>query len=409
MTLPSLTVDDQLALLARGTFAILSPDELAKKIARSVKTEKPLVVKLGADPTAPDIHLGHTVILNKLRQFQDAGHRVVFIIGDFTARIGDPTGRDKTRLALTAEQIRVHAETYRQQVMKILDERRLEIVFNSAWLSGLSLEDVIREVSWFTLARLLEHNTFRDRFQRSESIRLHELLYPICQAYDSLHLKPDVELGGSDQTFNIVFGRDLMKAHDLEPQVAVMMPILTGTDGKQKMSKSLGNTIGIAEPPYTMLEKVMNMVDENIVDYYTLLTDVPMSRVAAMESALKNPTEEIDVRSIKLDLAEEIVKRFHGAAVARDVRDGFGKVDKSGIDRLVIPGVEINNGKLWVVRLIQLAGFAGSGAEARRFIKQGAVRINDLKIDREEIGVAAGDRFILRVGKNRVKQVDIAR
>ena len=393
-------VHRQLDLIRRGADRIIDEDELKGKIENSIRTRVPLVIKLGVDPTAPDLHLGHTVIFRKLRHFQEMGHQAVFLIGDFTGRIGDPTGRDKSRPPLSEESVRLNARTYQQQISALLDTTSLKIVFNSSWLKALTFEDVVRLTSLTTVARLLDHNTFRVRFEQAESIRMNELLYPFMQAYDSFALKADVELGGTDQTFNLTFGRDLQRALGQNPQVCLTMPILPGTDGKQKMSKSLGNYVGVNESPYIMFEKLMRMVDENIVPYFLLLTNKPAVEISDIEVKLcKEPSTEY-ILGQKSALAFSIVSDFHGLEAARLAKDSYGQMDKEGVAVKEIPRVECDEKlSIPVVRLLMVAGRASSKNEARRLIQQGAVTVDNMRIDNLDQRIDIGHEVVMRVGK----------
>jgi tyrosyl-tRNA synthetase len=397
--------DQQLELIYRGVDRVIEEREITAKVESSIRSQAPLVVKLGADPTAPDLHLGHTVVFRKLRHFQQLGHKPVFLIGDFTGRIGDPTGRDQTRPPLTAEQVQANAVTYQKQIGKILDLSRLTIVFNSSWLKSMLFEDVVRLTSWTTMARLLEHNTFRERFKQADSIRFNEMLYPFMQAYDSVELRADVELGGTDQTFNLTFGRDIQRVFGQTPQVCITLPILPGTDGKQKMSKSLGNYVGIDEPPYIMYEKLMRMVDENIVPYFTLLTDKPLGEIKDIEKRLaENPSTEF-VLSLKSELAHTIVTQFHGELAANQSRAGYGVAGKEGIEDLEIDNSELAEGAISVVRLLMLSGRASSKGDARRLIEQGGVYVDNQKVMEVSKSISLSGPMLLRVGRTYLGRV----
>ncbi len=394
-------IDHQFSLIQRGSERIIEENDLKEKIRKSLESNKPLIVKLGADPTAPDLHLGHIVILKKLRHFQQLNHQAVFLIGDFTGRIGDPTGRDQTRPPLTEEQVLINAKSYQQQIEKILDPLKLKIVFNSHWLKNLAFEDIIKLTAWTTMAKLLEHNTFRTRFEQNESIRFNEMLYPFMQAYDSVALNADIELGGTDQTFNLTFGRDIQKVFGQDPQVCITMPILPGTDGKNKMSKSLGNYIGIDEPPYLMYEKIMRMADDNIVPYFILLTDKPLNEISAIENKLKTQSETGFILEQKKDLAFNIVEFFHNKIAAEKAQESYGKESKEGIRIIKIPNAEISSDKtLSIIRLLQISGKASSRSEARRLIEQGGVSINNVKIKSIENYIKIENEIILKVGKS---------
>jgi tyrosyl-tRNA synthetase len=396
-------MEEQISLITRGVAELFSESDLRVKLQSSIQDNKPLIVKLGVDPTAPDIHLGHTVVFRKLKHFQLLGHSIKFLIGDFTGRIGDPSGRDGTRLPLTEEEILFNAKTYLDQVTKILDKEMLEVVYNSTWLKNMTFEDVVRLAAQTTMSKLLEHNTFRKRFESSESIRMHEFLYPFMQGYDSVALKADVELGGTDQTFNLTFGRELQKSFGQEPQVCLTMPILVGTDGIQKMSKSLGNYIGIDEPPSVMFEKVMRMNDTNIVPYFTLLTDVAIEEINDIEKALANNPITTTIIELKKRLAKIIVSQYHGDNHAEQALKDYGKTDKSGIPtfQLSIIGQD-SKSEIGIVELLMcLFGFK-SKAECRRLIEPGAVKIDEVKITNSEELIQLKEGVIIKAGKNNI-------
>ncbi len=391
-------LQNQLALIKRGVENLISEEELTFKLEKSFQSKIPLNIKLGVDPTAPDIHLGHTVVFRKLRHFQDLGHNVFFLIGDFTALIGDPTGRDKTRPPLTEAQVMQNAQTYLDQISKILDKEKTTVVYNSHWLRNMTFEEAVKLAAQSTMAKLLEHNTFRQRFESGESIRMNEFLYPFMQGYDSVALRADVELGGTDQTFNLTFGRDLQKYYGQEPQVCITLPILTGTDGVQKMSKSLGNYIGIDEPAPIMFEKIMRMHDSNIILYYTLLTDIPISEIEEFELILKNNPSTHEILRIKKNLAYEIVKCFHEISKARKAFDEYGQKEKEGIPEICIneiPSVQLTE---VIKRIFNLT----SKSESRTLIRQGAVSISGIKFTDPEQIIKLEENAMIRVGKARV-------
>lgn len=399
------SIKTQMQLISRGTERIIESQELVQKVAKSIESGKPLKIKLGVDPTAPDIHLGHTVPLRKLRHFQQLGHEVIFLIGDFTGRIGDPTGRDKTRPPLTEEQILANAQTYLEQVAKVLDTSKLRVVYNSHWLKDLTFGELIKMAATTTMSKMLEHNTFRQRLESSESIRMHELLYPFMQGFDSVALEADVELGGSDQTFNLAFGRDLQRFFGQEAQACITMPILTGTDGVQKMSKSLGNYIGINEPPAIMFDKIMRMADSNLVNYFTLLTDIPESEIESMVIQLQNePTSEFII-DCKKKLAFEIIKTYHSETIAQEVVDAHGKLDKVGLPELSISEVASEIGTVNLPLMMRDKLGLGSLSEARRLIKQGAVSVNGQKVvaETQEMLLKSGDIF--KFGKTKIVKI----
>lgn len=389
-------------ILKRGTVDIIPEEELAAKLKKSQSTGIPLKIKLGLDPTAPDIHLGNAVVLRKMRQFQDLGHEVIVIIGDFTAAIGDPSGASITRPMLSPEEIAVNARTYREQYCRILDESRTRVVYNSEWLRQLDFAGVIRIAAKMTVARVLERDDFATRLSEGRPIGLHELLYPMSQAYDSVVLEADVEVGGTDQTFNILAGRDLQREFGLEPQVALFMPLLVGLDGTQKMSKSLGNYVGITEPPKDMFGKLMSIPDDIMPQYFELATDVPMSEVreirAGLESGKLHPME------VKKRLASEIVTIYHGAEAAKEAQAEFERVFSARelpteMPTIKVPSSAFKDGKVWIVRLITTAGFASSNGEARRLVEQGAVTLNGEKITDVNAEIALKGGEVLHVGK----------
>jgi tyrosyl-tRNA synthetase len=358
--------------------------------------ERPLRIKFGADPSAPDIHLGHTVVLNKLKTFQELGHEVVFIIGDFTARIGDPSGRSKTRPQLSKEEVERNAETYTKQVFKILDPQKTGVVFNGEWLDRLTLEDVVRLASKVTVAQLLQREDYAKRYASGAPISLHEFLYPLAQGFDSVHVKADIEIGGTDQTFNLLLGRELQRAYGQKPQVIMTMPLLEGLDGVEKMSKSLGNHIGVAEPPFEIFGKVMSISDQLMQRYYELLTDFDYARI----------TREVPhPRDRKVKLAKEMVKRFHGEEEAGAAQKNFELTyAKKGVpdDARWIKAMPVPAGEYMIAQLVKESGLAPSGSEARRLIKQGAVELDGAKIrdERANVTVKSGDApRMLKVGK----------
>jgi tyrosyl-tRNA synthetase len=389
----------QLDLLRRGALQIYSEPELLAKIARSVHTKKPLRVKLGMDPTSPNIHLGHTVVMGKMRQFQDLGHKAVLIIGDYTARIGDPTGVNHTRPVLTEEQIKANATTYFEQAGKVLDTRpeRLELRYNSEWLAKLTFADVLRLAAKMTVARMLERDTFEKRYKAGDPIGIHEFMYPLMQAHDSVAIEADVELGGNDQTFNCLAGRELMRDAGLEPQVVVITPILVGLDGVEKMSKSKGNSVAVTDPPGEMFGKVMSIADALMENYWTLLTDVPLAEV-------RETLRTAHPREAKERLGRAIVARYYGDDAATRAADEFRRIFSEKEKPTEIPEVrlaaaDVPDGKIGLPRLIVAAGFAAGTSEARRLIEQGGVRLNDevLKDPKAQVAVTPG--AVLRVGK----------
>jgi len=393
-----MTPDEQLDYLAKGAVDLIDRKDLRTKLARG----KPLTVKVGFDPTAPDIHLGHTVVMRKMKHFQQLGHRVIFLIGDFTGMIGDPTGKKATRPPLTPEQISANAETYKQQVFKILDPVATEVRFNSEWLSPLGAEGMIKLAAKYTLARMLERDDFRKRFDAHQPIAIHELLYPLAQAYDSVALKADVEMGGTDQLFNLLVGRDLMREYGLEPQVVLTMPLLEGLDGVEKMSKSLGNYIGITEAPDQIFGKVMSISDELMWKYYVLCTDLTPAQIEEVKRTA-HPMEA------KRQLAKLIIAGFYSEGDGEEAEREFARVFSerqapTEIDEVSLPSTEAPQ---FVTKVIVSAGLAPTNKEAQRLVAQGGVLIDDQKIDdpRATVDAARGKSYLLKVGKRRFARV----
>jgi len=397
-----MNIDDQIAELERGAHEVLLKADLARKVGRG----QPLRVKAGFDPTAPDLHLGHTVLLNKMRQFQQLGHEVIFLIGDFTGLIGDPSGRNQTRPPLTPEEVQANARTYERQVFKILDPERTRIDFNSRWLSPMPAADFVRLAAHYTVARMLERDDFAKRYKSGQSIAIHEFLYPLAQGYDSVALQADVELGGTDQKFNLLVGRQLQMAYGQEPQVVLTMPLLEGTDGVNKMSKSLGNYIGIAEPPDDMFGKVMKISDELMWRYFELLSFRPLPEVAALKRAAQ---EGRNPRDIKLELAREITARFHGPAAAqRAERDFLARVSERAVPADLPPQrVKVDAAGLRLPSLLKAAGLAASTSEANRKIEEGAVRIDGERVSDRALVLNAGADHVLQVGSRRFARVKL--
>ncbi|MCK4908733.1 MAG: tyrosine--tRNA ligase [Planctomycetes bacterium] len=392
-------VKKQLEIIKRGTVEIYSENELAKKIEHSLETKKPLRVKLGVDPTAPDIHLGLTVVLRKLRQFQDLGHRAILIIGDFTASIGDPSDTDKTRPRLSSSEIEENARTYFDQVGKILELKNAEIVKNSEWLGKLKLDEIIKLAARVTVARMIERDDFAKRLKKETPIGLHELLYPLVQAYDSVAIKADIELGGTDQTFNLLTGRDLQRSFELPPQVAITMPLLVGLDGTKKMSKSLNNYIGVTEDAHEMFGKTMSIPDKLMKDYFTLLTDLPKEEIEKLIGKETHPKEA------KVRLGKEIVTMYHDKKSAEEAVKRFEQVFAKQEMPAEIPEVTIKAGnlktgnKIWLPKLLNLCGFVKSNSEGKRLVVQGGVQINEEKLTDPELEIALKSDMILKVGK----------
>lgn len=399
-----MTAQEQLAVIRRGTVSVISESELLAKLEQSQRTGRPLRVKLGIDPTAPDIHLGFTVVLRKLRQFQDIGHQAVLLIGDYTAMVGDPSGRSKTRPQLTPEEIEHNALTYLEQASKVLRMDRLELVRNGDWFRNMTFTDVLRLASKMTVARMLERDDFSKRYAAGEPISLHEMLYPLMQGYDSVMVRADVELGGTDQMFNLMVGRDLLIDAGFPPQCCVMTPILPGLDGVQKMSKSLGNYVGVAEPPNEKFGKLMSIPDSLMRDYFMLLTDVPEEEVAVLLS------EKVHPRDAKARLAREIVAAFDGPEAAREAEEEFNRVFRQKDLPSEIPNAEISaalieDGQIGVLVLFSKAGLVSSNNEAKRLIEQGGASIDGERIKDVTARVSVHDGMILRAGKRRFARV----
>jgi tyrosyl-tRNA synthetase len=395
-------VEASLAAIARGADEILVESELRKKL----ESGRALRVKAGFDPTAPDLHLGHTVLINKLRQFQDLGHEVLFLIGDFTGMIGDPTGKTATRPPLTREEVLNNAATYEEQIYKILDPEKTLVVFNSSWMGEMSAADLVQLAAKHTVARMLERDDFHKRYKSGQAIAVHEFLYPLIQGYDSVALKADVELGGTDQKFNLLVGRQLQEAFGQEPQVVLTMPILEGLRGGEKMSKSLDNYVGINEPPDEMFGKLMSISDELMWRYFELLSFRPLEEIAGFRARVEagdNP------RDIKFRLAEELVARFHSQAEAKRALEQFVARFQQGVLPDDIPERElvVEGGKLAIANLLKLAGLTSSTSEALRMIKQGAVRIDGERIQDTRLEIAAGTSRIYQVGKRRFARVTL--
>ena len=392
-------VEEQLKLIKRGVEEILPENELVEKL----KEGRPLRIKAGFDPTAPDLHLGHTVLINKLRQFQELGHEVLFLIGDFTAMIGDPTGKSATRPPLTAEQVQENARTYTEQVFRILDPEKTRVVFNSEWMNDLTAADLIRLAGTTTVARMLERNDFEERYRSGSPIAIHEFLYPLLQGYDSVVLEADVELGGTDQKFNLLMGRHLQQHFGKKPQVTLMMPILEGLDGKQKMSKSLGNYIAIQDAPNDMFGKVMSISDELMWRYFELLSFRPMEEIEQFRQAV---AEGENPRNIKIKLALELVERFHSKEAAEAaLKDFETRFSKNALPE-DMPEVTVQ-GPLPLANLLKEAGLVASTSEGHRMVKQGAVKRDGEKLTDSREEIPAGVEAVFQVGKRRFARVRV--
>lgn len=399
------SVAEQIALIERGAVDFHSKEDLVKKLTRSLETGVPLTIKAGFDPTAPDLHLGHTVLIQKLRHFQVLGHNVHFLIGDFTGLIGDPTGKSETRPPLTPEDVKRNAETYKEQVFKILDPKKTTVVFNSTWLGKLTSYDMIRLASELTVARMLERDDFKKRFESNRPISIHEFLYPLIQGYDSVAMKADVELGGTDQLFNLLMGRDLQRSRGQEPQVVLTMPLLEGLDGINKMSKSLGNYIGISETPDSIFGKIMSISDELMFRYYELLSDLSMAEIVALKEQIV--TGQLHPKAAKVQLAKEMVARFHNQAAAEDAARTFEQVfaRHEMPDEIEEVQVVATEAEIWVPKLLLDAGLVKSTSDGRRMVQQHAVSVDGEKVEDINAVLPAKGSVLLKVGKRRFCRV----
>ncbi len=396
-------VEEQLELIKRGADEVLREEELVDRL----KEGRPLRIKAGFDPTAPDLHLGHTVLINKLRQFQDLGHEVMFLIGDFTGMIGDPTGKNVTRKPLTRDEVIDNARTYEQQIYKILDPEKTLVMFNSSWMGEMSAADLIQLAAKHTVARMLERDDFNKRYNGGQPIAIHEFIYPLVQGYDSVAMKADVEMGGTDQKFNLLVGRQLQEAHGQKPQVVLTMPILEGLDGVQKMSKSLNNYIGIHEAPDEMFGKLMSISDELMWRYFELLSFRPWSEIEGLQTQV---AEGLNPRDVKFQLAEEIISRFHDQAAAKQAQASFIARFQKGAMPDDMPEIVLSatDGKLAIANLLKEAGLTASTSEAMRMLKQGAVKIDGEKVDDKGLEVQAGNTAVFQVGKRRFARVTLS-
>ena len=390
----------ELDLLGRGAVETIPGEQFKAQISSGKK----LRIKAGFDPTAPDIHLGHTVLLNKLRHFQDQGHHIIFLIGDFTARIGDPTGKNATRPPLTAEEVRINAETYQEQAFKVLDREKTEVVFNSSWIEPLGSAGIVKLASQFTVARMMERDDFRKRYSSELPISIHEFLYPLLQGYDSVHLRADVELGGTDQKFNLLVGRHLQDAYSQLPQTIMTMPLLEGTDGNMKMSKSSGNYIGISESPDSMFGKLMSISDQVMWRYLELLSFLTTEAIGNLKDQV---AEGLNPRDVKLDLSTELVSRFHSQRLAREASDRWlSRFSKKEIpDNIDEIALSCDEPQCPVASILRESGLTASASEARRLIAQGAVRIDSQKITNQDLMLSAPGRYLMQVGKRRLSHV----
>jgi tyrosyl-tRNA synthetase len=401
-------VNRQLAIIRRGVAEIVPEQELIHKLEKSVSTGIPLKIKLGLDPTAPDLHVGHTVVLHKMRQFQELGHTIQLLIGDFTGRIGDPTGKSETRKQLTEEDVKRNAKTYVDQFAKVLDVSKLEVFYNSTWLAPMNFADVVRLAAQVTVARMLERDDFTKRYSSGQPISIHEFFYPLMQGYDSVALECDVELGGTDQKFNLLMGRQLQKEYGKDQQIAIMMPILEGLDGVQKMSKSLGNYIGIGEEPNEIYGKTMSVPDELMPKYYELVTNISNDELASLRKGLEDGS--IHPRDAKMNLARTFVTMFHGTSAAEEAEDHFKRVFQqralpTDLPEAQVSAADLENGQIGVIKLLVNLGLTGSSSEARRMIQQGGVKINEQKIEDVSTLVVVENGMIVQVGKRKFAKV----
>lgn len=403
MTNQTHTLEEQLALIQRGTQEILSEEDLVAKL----KLNRPLRIKAGFDPTAPDLHLGHTVLINKLKHFQDLGHEIYFLIGDYTAKIGDPSGKSSTRPPLTDEQIKINAQTYAEQVFKILDKEKTRIVFNSEWFKDMSAADMIQLGSQLTVSRMLERDDFAKRYAAQTPIAIHEFLYPLVQGYDSIALKADVELGGTDQTFNILMGRTLQGRYGQEPQVCITVPILEGLDGVNKMSKSLGNYVGIYDAPGTMYQKLLSMPDTLIRRYFEFLSFKPMEEVEALMTEMENGRNPQEIKRI---LAEELIERFHDADAAANAHKSAGNVLADGELPVDLPEVMLDlegQEALFITQILNQAELAKNNSAAKDMVKRGAVKVDGETVD-AGFSLTSGQTAVIQAGKKGYARVTVA-
>ncbi|MFD2370870.1 tyrosine--tRNA ligase [Brevibacillus sp. GCM10020057] len=404
-------VERQLAIIRRGVMEIIPEEELRRKLERFVVTGQPLKVKLGLDPSAPDIHVGHTVVLQKMRQFQELGHTIQLLIGDYTGRIGDPTGKSETRKQLTEEQVKVNAQSYVEQFGKVLDADRITVHYNSTWLAPLTFENVLELAAKTTVARMLERDDFQKRYNNNLPISVHEFFYPLMQGYDSVALECDIELGGTDQKFNLLMGRNLQKEYGQEPQVIITMPLLEGLDGVQKMSKSLGNYIGVNEAPNEIYGKAMSVPDELMLRYYELATDISNEELEALRNGLADGS--IHPRDAKMNLAKTFVRMFHGEEAAQEAENYFKTVFQQRALPTDIPEVTVDlsayeNGEANIVNLAFDLKLVASKGDARRMVQQGAVKVNEEKVDDINRTVKLEDGMVVQVGKRKFAKVKLS-
>ena len=400
------SIDEQMRIIMKGVDDLIDEKELREKLIKSEKEGKPMIVKLGLDPSAPDIHLGHTVVLRKMKQLQDLGHQIVIIIGDFTGKIGDPTGKSKARKALTTEQVLANAKTYEEQIFKVLDKEKTIVRFNSEWLAKLNFEDVIKLAATITVARMLEREDFKKRYEGQMPISVHEFFYPLMQAYDSIALEADIELGGTDQRFNLLMGRSLQREFGMESQIVIMMPLIEGLDGKEKMSKSLGNYIGIDEEAGIMYQKSMEIPDELIIKYYNLVTDVHPDEVNKIESQLKEGS--VNPRDIKMNLAREIVTLYHGEESAKEAEERFKSVFQKGQIPEDIQTIQIKEDGFDLIEVLVSKEIVKSKSEVRRLASQGGVKVNCEKVE-DLITIVKESELVVQIGKKKFVKIELVK
>ncbi|AXU27548.1 TPA: tyrosine--tRNA ligase [Clostridioides difficile] len=400
------SIDEQMRIIMKGVDNLIDEKELREKLIKSEKEGKPMIVKLGLDPSAPDIHLGHTVVLRKMKQLQDLGHQIVIIIGDFTGKIGDPTGKSKARKALTTEQVLANAKTYEEQIFKVLDKEKTIVRFNSEWLAKLNFEDVIKLAATITVARMLEREDFKKRYEGQMPISVHEFFYPLMQAYDSIALEADIELGGTDQRFNLLMGRSLQREFGMESQIVIMMPLIEGLDGKEKMSKSLGNYIGIDEEAGIMYQKSMEIPDELIIKYYNLVTDVHPDEVNKIESQLKEGS--VNPRDIKMNLAREIVTLYHGEESAREAEERFKSVFQKGQIPEDIQTIQVKEDGFDLIEVLVVNEIVKSKSEVRRLASQGGVKINGEKVE-DLSTIVKESELVVQIGKKKFVKIELVK
>ncbi len=402
-------INRQIDIIKQRTAMLVTESELRAKLETSIVNKRPLRVKLGVDPSAPDIHLGHVVVMRKLREFQQLGHEIYFVIGDFTGMIGDPSGKSKTRQQLSREEVLANANTYHEQATLILDPEKTHVVFNSTWLAPLTFSEIIELSSKFTVARMIERDDFNKRYTEGQPIGVHEFLYPLAQAYDSVAIKADVELGGTDQTFNLLVGRDIQPDYGLEPQIAITMPLLIGTDGKEKMSKSLGNYIGVTDAPHEMYGKVMSIPDELMGDYFELVLGEPSGYGNVLRKSIESGKRH--PMNAKMELARRIVEEFHGSASAKSAEENFQRVFREDslpkdIETVKLKGVRPKE-EISLPKILFMCGLVSSISEGKRLIESGAVRVNEERIDDISSLVRVEEGMILRVGKRRICRISL--